>query len=396
MQLKNPFERLNIVLWQPLAGYAFGLTVLITELVYRLGTLVPAFSQSEKASIVRSLSIETIVNNPLFAPHEFLQYLGLKSGHKGFIAMRLPSVMLAVAAIALFFYIVNRWFNFRIALISTILFASSSWLMHSARIATPEITMLGLLAPLAYSIWLHRTVRPLPALIVGAIVLTGILHIPGFVWFAVLGIIWQRNSLVKAYREAKIPALLILSACVIVSTPLIIAVASDRSVLLSYFGLPQSMPASWFDIPRNILAIPYRLILVGPNNPALNLGRLPLLDFFTAIMAVIGAYSYAVHSTSRRSKLILASIILGSILVGIGGPVTITVLMPFIFLLVAGGINFMVEQWFLVFPYNPLARNLSSVLIVAAVVVTSFYHINRYFIAWPQAPVTKQTFNQQP
>lgn len=394
--LSNPFERLNLVLRQPLAGYSASLGLLIGLLVYRLGTLVPAFSMSEKVSIDQARSLKVIFRDPLFAPHEFLQYLSLKTGHKGFIAMRLPSVIIAIAVVALFFYIVTRWFNFRVAAITTFLLVTSSWFLHSARIATPEITMLGLVAPLAYSIWLHRSKRPLPALVLGAITLTTMLHIPGFIWFAAAGIFWQRQSLAKVYKQAKIPAILIILGCIVVLSPLFVAVASSKTMFFAYLGLPGTLPASLIDIPLNILRVPYMLILSGPSDPTLNIARLPLLDFFTSIMAVIGAYSYLNHSKLRRSKLILACLVVGTVLASLKNSVSITILLPFVFLLVAGGINFMIEQWFMVFPYNPLARNLATVLIVIAVSVTAFYHLNRYFIAWPQTPATKRAFSHQP
>lgn len=392
----NNFKRLGVRLWQPLAGYIAGVAVVLALLLYRLGSLVPGFSLGEKVSIASSKSLEVIFNNPLFAPHELIKYLGLKAGHNGYIAMRLPSVIFGLAAVLLFFYIVNRWFNFRVAMITTILFATSSWFLTMSRIATPEVLMLGLLAPLAYSIWLPKHQRPLPTLILGAFVLTTMLHVPGFVWFAIAGVFWQRHSLAKVYKESKIPTLLILSACVILMVPMIVAVLTHKSVALAFVGLPQTMPASWLDIPKNLLLIPYHLVLSGPTNPATNLARLPLLDFFVAIMAIIGVYSYASHSKLRRSKLILACVVLGSILVSLGGMVSITILLPFVFLLVAGGLNFMIEQWFMVFPYNPLARNLATLLIFLAVGITSFYHLNRYFVAWPQAPATKVVYRHQP
>lgn len=75
---------------------------------------------------------------------------------------------------------------------------------------------------------------------------------------------------------------------------------------------------------------------------------------------------------------------------------TISIVLPFVYLLVAGGINFMIEQWFMVFPYNPFARNLAIVLIFVAIGATGFFHFNRYYIAWPQAPATKNTYHIQP
>lgn len=395
MNLKNPIARLNLVLWQPLAGYATSLSILLALLLYRLGSLLPAFGPSEQSSINMARSLEVIFNNPLFAPHTILQYLVLKSGHFGYLAMRLPSVLLAVAAAGLFFYIVSKWFNFRVAIITSILFVTSSWFLQVARSATPDVTMLGLLAPLAYAVWLPKYRRPLVALIVGAIVLVSSLYIPGFIWFAICGLVWQRKSLLKVWRDARIPAILILCGCLIALTPLIIRVSTSTSLLESYLGLPERVMDAVKELPKQLAIIPLRLGLMGPLNPEINLGRLPLLDFFTAVLAIIGAYSYATYYKLRRSRLILAVLALGSILVALQGMVSITILLPFVYLLVAGGINFMIEQWFMVFPYNPFARNLATVLISVAIVAAGFFHLNRYFIAWPQSPATKEIYHFQ-
>lgn len=396
MNLKNPLERWNLVLWQPLAGYAISFLALLALLTFRLSTLVPGFSPSEMLSITTHRSLQDIFNNPLFAPFSFWQYVGLKSGHFGFTAMRLPAVLTAMGAAALFFYVCSRWFNFRVGVIATILLVTSSWFLHVARVATPDICMLGLLAPLAYSIWLPNHKRPLFALGLGAVILVVMLYIPGFVWFAIIGIAWQRKMLLKVWRESKVPSILALCACLIALTPLIVQLATSTILLKSYFGLPSETIHALKELPKNLLLIPYRLVLVGPLNAETNLGRLPLLDFFAAVMGVIGAYSYATHPKLRRSQLLFATLVLGSLLVALQGTVSMSILLPFIYLLVAGGINFMIEQWFTVFPYNPFARNLAIVLISSAMIVVGFFHINKYFIAWPQAPATKATYHFQP
>lgn len=396
MRLKNPLERLNLVLWQPLAGYGSSILALLVLLTYRLNNLVPGFSTLEVAAINHAKGLSEIFHNPLFAPHEVLQYLGLKLGHFGFIAMRLPTVMFALLAALLFFFIASRWFNFRVAVISTMLFVTSSWFLHIGRIATPEILLLGLLAPLAYSVWLPTYKRPMAALLLGALVLVTLLYIPGFVWFVFIGLFWQRKSLLKVWRDARVPSLLVLCGCIIAITPLIVTLVDSPSLAKAYFGLPLDTFEALKKLPKNLLIIPYNLVIIGPDNPANNLGRLPLLDFFAAVMAIIGAYSYATHSKLHRSRLLLACLILGSLLAALKGSVTISIVLPFVYLLVAGGINFMIEQWFMVFPYNPFARNLAIVLIFVAIGATGFFHFNRYYIAWPQAPATKNTYHIQP
>ena len=66
------------------------------------------------------------------------------------------------------------------------------------------------------------------------------------------------------------------------------------------------------------------------------------------------------------------------------------------FLIAAGGVALMLQQWFTVFPYNPFARTVGLVLLLFALGTTSFYSLNQYFVAWPHTPETKQTFQYRP
>lgn len=396
MNLKNPLERMNLVIWQPLAGYLFSLAALMGLLAYRLGSLVPGFSANEQQAIAISKSVESIVNNPLFAPHSFLQYIGLKTGHFGFWAMRMPSIVMAIACATAFYIVVLKWFNFRVAAITTALFVTSSWFLTLGRIATPQISILSLIVPLAYAIWLPKTKRPILALCIGAFIVTGMLYIPGFIWFAIAGIIWQRKSILLIWKNSRIPALFVIFGCLAMLAPLIIALAGSSDLAKTYIGLPANISESIRDVPKNIILTPVRLIFRGPVDPSTNLGRLPLLDFFTTIMAVIGLYAYAVHRKLRRSKLLFVTLIFGIIISALGGAVNTAILLPFLYLLVAGGLHFMLEQWFKIFPYNPLARSMATILIFVALATTVFYHINRYYVAWPQAPITKQVYTASP
>lgn len=399
MNLKNsirrPMSRLNLVLWQPLAGYGASLIAVLALLTFRLNTLIPGFSSAEQQTIIMARSLQRIFQNPLFAPYALTQYLGIKTGHFGFIAMRLPAVITALLCAALFFYVCKKWFNFRVASIVTILFVTSSWFLTLGRNATSEIILLGLIAPLAYAIWLPSAKKPLWALALGGLILVEMLYIPGFIWFAIAGLLWQRKSILNIWRDMRLPMLFVLFGCLAALAPLIIALAGSQSLVQNYVGLPTVLPTV-ADYLKNLLLIPIHLVVRGPDNPATNLDHLPLLDFFTAIIACIGAYGYAIHFKLRRSQLLFGVLLLGSLLAATGSAVTIAILFPFLYLLVAGGINFMLEQWFKVFPFNPLARSVAAVLIIAGIVTTGFYHINRYFIAWPQTPATKSSYNLPP
>lgn len=396
MEIKNPLQRLNISFWQAFAEYVLAISVCAALFGYRLATLVPGFSLAEKQAIGASASLQTIAHDPLFLPHRFLQYLGLKLDHTGFFAMRLPSILAGLIAAALFFYILNKWFNLRIAAITTFLMVTSGWFLHTARLGTPEIAYLSILAPLAYAIWVTRYRKPILALSIGALVIINTLYAPGLIWFTLMGVIWQRKTITKLFKDARIPALFILSGVVILLVPLALAMVRTPELIKTYVGLPTNPIHALKNLPANLLEIPYNLFWRGPIDPIRNLGDLPLLDFFTVVIAILGAYSFGTFFKLQRSRLLLGCLILGCLLVGLQGSVNMTILLPFAYILVAGGLNFMIEQWFMVFPYNPLARNLATVLIAIAVGSATFYHLNSYFVAWPQAPATRASFNHQP
>jgi uncharacterized protein YqhQ len=86
---------------------------------------------------------------------------------------------------------------------------------------------------------------------------------------------------------------------------------------------------------------------------------------------------------------------MSALLVALNGPVPLSILIPFAYILIAAGITFMLQQWFTVFPRNPVAKNIGVAIMTLAVVTTTFYHINHYYVAWPNAPQTIKTYNQQ-
>lgn len=396
MEIKNPLQRINLHLWRFVAEWLAALAVCAAIFSFRLHTLVPGFSATEKAAIQAASSLKAIGHDPSFLPHKFLQYLGLKLDHSGFIAMRVPSVLAGLVAAALFFYILNKWFNLRIAAITTFLLVTSSWFLHLARIGTPDVMYLGILAPLAYAIWLPKSKRPLLALALGAIVLINTLYTPGLIWFTLIGIVWQRKAIAQLYSRTKAAAIFTLLGCLVLLVPLAVSFVHAPELIKTYLGLPEQILTALKHAPLNLIDIPIQLVYRGPVNPALNLANVPLLDFFVVVIATLGAYSYATYFGLLRSRMLLGSLIVSCLLVSFKGGVSIGVLLPFVYLLVGGGLNFMIEQWFKVFPYNPFARGTATVLLTVAVGAVTFYHFNAYFVAWPQAPETRAAFNYAP
>jgi hypothetical protein len=126
----------------------------------------------------------------------------------------------------------------------------------------------------------------------------------------------------------------------------------------------------------------------------MHLGHMPMLDIFSSAMFLLGIYYYFSRLPKRRSVIIFASFIILLLVIPLSNTYQIaaTVLLPLVYICIIAGIVEILNQWFLYFPRNPLARNIGVALIVVAIGFSSFYHLQSYFIAWPGSPQTKAVY----
>jgi hypothetical protein len=272
---------------------------------------------------------------------------------------------------------------------------SSAWFLHTVRLATPEASFLLLLPLVACGAWLNDTQRRDYLTLIAAVVIAGVLlYVPGMVWFIIAGLIWQRKRMRLALTGLAAWQMLLVGLLgLLILAPLVLVGIDAPKSLLSFLGLPSHL-INIQDLVRSLVGIPKQLFLRGPDNPTIWLGRLPLLDAFTAAMFIIGLYASYFRLRLDRTKLLLFGLVVGSLLV-IVGTAQMSILLPFVYILVAAGITFLLQQWFAIFPRNPLARSVGWSLITIAIITSCAYNLSHYFIAWPNTPATKSSFSQK-
>ena len=178
----------------------------------------------------------------------------------------------------------------------------------------------------------------------------------------------------------------------IMIAPLIYSLVVGGLPIRSYLGIPLLLePLEWL---KRLSIIPAYLFARGPLQPVFNVGRLPLLDIFTTILAVLGAYSYYHQRKLSRTGLLVILTAFACVMIALNGPLWLPLLMPVVYILMAMGIAILLQQWFTVFPRNPLARAIGIVILCTALATISVYHVTRYFIAWPNNTLTQTTFDQ--
>lgn len=383
-------------IWRSLLIVIVIFTVLSLFLTYKLGSLTQGISHDEAVMRNSSLSISEILNNPLYLHQKAGLYLSQKLDSGSYASLRMPSVAIALIFVLSMYSLLKFWYTTRVALLGSLLLASSSWFLNASRLATSDINFVLPFVLAVGGIWLlKRSLTFISALFL-VFVAIALFYVPGMIWLLVAGFFWQRPTIKKLLRQTPISWQTIFAVVFIVGlVPLVWSFSQDKTLILPWLGMPAVWPASFTQYINNVVNIPLQLFIKSTPDPLHVLGRLPLLDGFTSVMLGLGLFASLFKHKLDRTKMIVTSGIIGSLLIGLGGPVSIVFLLPHVYILAASGMALMLQQWLTVFPRNPLARWFGILMITASVVITSYYHLNRYFVAWPKAPETKAKFEQR-
>src|SRR3990167_3748673 len=383
--------------WQPIAAYSAGFSAIVGLFIFKLGSLTPGLSPSENAIKLSSSSVDAIWFNLVNAPYKLLEFAVIKIDASSILGLRLISVIFAIICVFLLYYLLKTWYSLSIVILTSVLFVTSAWFLHISRQATPEILLpLGVLIVLSFGTWFAKTTRPNLALVIGALLTSFLLYLPGFVIIVAIGGIWQRKTLTSLLSQTKLYTKLLLPVILMVGfSPLVWMFAHNPETLKTYVGLPVSHGIVLVDTALNLLRVPIRIYARGPLDWTLWLGQTALVGIFTAIMSAVGFYSYYQRRKLDISKALGGFLLIGSVLVALDGLVNFALLMPIIFFAAACGISFFLDQWLEVFPRNPVAKKTGIVIVAALVILTSLYNLDSYFTAWPNAPETKNAFSAQ-
>jgi 4-amino-4-deoxy-L-arabinose transferase-like glycosyltransferase len=377
--------------WQQLALYA-ALAILFGGLLwFKLGSLTGGYSQHELQTALASTGWRHIFDQPLNAPYLVVVRLLSYISDNQLLITRIVSAGIGLATLALFYMLTRYWHGGRTALFGTLLFGVSAWFLHTARLGVPDVLLFGILALVACYLWLRRTGSGW-ALLLGFVLTATLLYVPGMVWFIALGAVFQWK-LVDQYFKKNLWAVtaggLILLAALV---PLGMAIYNHPELAKVYAGLPATGWPMPLEVLKNIALVPAHIFLQGQVVPEHWLGKLAILDYFTTAMFFLGGYLYLRNTRLRRFWVMAVILIAGAVLASLGGAVTLTVIVPFLYIVAAAGVGFLLDRWLIVFPRNVIAQAVGYVLVSTAVLVTCLYSLQHYFIAWPQAQATKAVF----
>lgn len=345
--------------------YAVGyilLAVAIISLLFLVGVLSPGgVSVAEQQSVVASTSISPLsamTQNPttiINAPYHLLQKVSIDLLGMSTLSIKLPSLILGGLAILALHGLLRLWFRRNVALITSIIAASTGLFLFTTQEGTPaityffwNITLLWTVSMLTRgkdtsSLWLivaavlaaYSLYTPLQIYIIAGLVITCLIH-PHARFVIFRRPLW-------ALIGAGVTFLLFV-------TPLIISIIMDTSVLKALLAIPNDL--ALISHQRADLLTREYLGFWKPSNGAF---ITPAYGLALALTALIGVYRLFTAKYTAKSYILTTWLILTlPIIIFVPSAASFT-LLPVV-LLLAFAIDYLIRSWYRLFPYNPYAR----------------------------------------
>lgn len=379
--------------WRRQSIYAGLLIALLVGVVWQLSIIPPraAIQEVEYANSVSSIS--QIIENPISLPHKALSYVGLASSDSIRIIRSISIIIFGVSAVALY-RILKRWHSDRIALFATAMYATNATVLTIGRLGTPLVMLFCWSFVVALVLWLlhgkSRHTAPVTLLILSTL----LLYIPGGIYFLLLFAATYINKIRAALKLVRRKSFYVaIGVSLILLAPLVVAVARNTEILRQWLLLPDTINLS--SILTNILDVPSAFIYRAPPEALFTIGRLPILDVASGGLFLIGLYAYQRYVKLERTRFMIITTAIAIVLGALGQTIAaIVIVLPYAFIVIAAGLSYLLDQWYSVFPKNPIARTFGFLLLTLLICFSVYYQLYRFFIAWPQSPETRAVYDQ--
>jgi len=372
-----------------------GITVLafIGLYVWNLDTFAGRLAKPEFVAASQHLHLSQI---PFVdAPYGILQSVSMKLLGVSAVSIRLPSVLIGLLSVSLFFVLIKQLTNRRMAVLATAMFATMSWLLHVSRLG--DSTVMNALWPvvillIAYKVYKHH-MKWYWYLTAGTI-LGLACYTPRMIYFVVFTLligaaVFHRYE-ASMHRGGALGGLGLLA---LVSAPLLYGMVSQPDTARQILALPETLPT--VSTLLNTALVSAKSIISFAELPAyLSLQTLPLVDIATLAFALLGLLVIFTDIRAPRGWLLLAMLAcsLAMVIVLPIAVVNVYIVLPLISILAGIGLFTLWSHWRERFPHNTAARSVALISLGLVVALSVSYHLERYYWAWSRVPETNAAF----
>jgi hypothetical protein len=382
--------------------YVFGLVIFVFLL---FGSLFIAWhipgqlSEVERQSAIKSATIsftDPAVKTVVDLPYSLLQKMSLHFFGLTHFAIKLPSLILGVCIGLGILWLLRCWLlRSSIALFSGVIAITSSQFLLAASSGTPFIMPLfWIVALLLMALKLSANHTSLPWSLCAGLVLGLSLYTPLSLYlivslpFAMVLHPHLRYLLRTMPRKNILLSFLLFSVILI---PLAIALVKQPSLSATLVGWPGS-EQSLGQIKLNLieLAKSYLVFWYPKLTP---MGLVPLFGIGSLCLIALGGFKLAVDHHSARSYSLAVLVPVLSVPVLLQPQYAIVLFIPFI-LLLAIGIEALLDEWYKLFPHNPYARVVALVPVMILLLGLVVSNISRYTNVLRYSPTLPQYYSQ--
>lgn len=368
-------------------GYLLLATLALWTLFYRLGSLLPGINSVEAEVATTSMDIGQLGSHPVNFIYHLLQYASTAALGPTPFAIRLPGVLLSIIFLLLFFYVIKHRFSKRAAIVTTLLLATSSWFLNTTRLGTPATLSMLLVLLLIFITTKLESKYNLAWLVALATTVAVSFYSPYFIYLTIAGVLLSLPLIKTKIKPTNNRDLYIAGGIfILLIAPLVFLIVRDFDIAKQLLAIPANFPnpSEYFN---NITKVLGHVIWKSETMPILHLGTLPMLEIFSVSMVALGLYHYDHELSKNLSRLVLGGLATIVILLAVNADqLDFALFLPFVYFVLAGGLVILFTQWNEIFPKNPIARIIAIIPISILLFVVGSYHIERYFVAWPNTP----------
>jgi len=383
--------------WRYLLGYGLIGLILLGVFVVA-GLYIPgALSHSEIQSVVQSDSLTFSLDNfdpesMINLPYHLLQRVSIEVFGVTNVSIKLPSLLMGLAAAIGMLVLLRMWFRRNVAVITTVLVITTGQFLFVAQSGTQSIVYIF------WSIWLlvaammvSRRAKWLTAwkimlFTIAALSLYTPLSI--YILIALMSAALLHPHLRYLMRRLSKPKLLVASFfALLIVTPLAYVIWIEPSIGLTLLGVPSNWPdfqANAFQLLRQYLDF------FSPSSGTL---MTPVYGLGSMILIMLGIFRLVTTKYTARSYITVSWIIL-LLPVLVINPDFVSITFVPVVLLMAMGISTLLSNWYRLFPLNPYARMAGLIPLSVLIGGMVLSGVDRYMYGYQYDPQIAGNFSQ--